>query len=476
MLESGFRYLHQLGDGYVLITNDTVVKKLYTGYPYPQFDAPQEDLLYDFVCIHHRSWNPNYYISNVKDDLIADIKKLFTNTDVASIEEIFYPSGEIEKFKFLQTIGNCSIFIGKYSPKLLQIPDIVVHSKSDDCYLVVPNNKFTKELQKFVDISTRTTLTYKVLPAYSLPFTPNKIHVFTANTRNDALHSILEEFVSIWSKSVNKTLDIGFIHDFSKQLFYNIPNRYINDYTATDFLRLYEKYVAVVTYYFQERYSTIVEKFPFSKRDLKFNIPKGLLGFIITTNYYNIDASLFNSHILEKLSSSFVVYKDGVAWLDAKKLFTGEYAFCLNLLKSMNKFGDFKYKKRLEAIKALDIPDKILSKHLLMSTGSDSFFKAFYDHCYFDLENFYEFNIFIDKVTIVNSYVVNIESRVLKDFYEEFKPNLNCTIDEFIEKHFDYYKYAGTLIGLTYSLDSLEVVSYSWDSNRGIILYYRTED
>lgn len=473
MLEKGFRYLQQLGDGYVLATNDIVVKKLYTGYPYPQFDGLQEDLLYDFFCTHYKNWSVNYYIKSAKDNFISRLKKLFEDNDELTVEEVFYPSDKVEKFKFLQTIGNNSIFIGSYNPKLASIPDLVIHSKGDNCYLIVPNNKFTTKLSKLVDINERTEQTYRVLPAYRLPFTLNKIHLFSTNTNGDALLSIVEDFVNTWSVSVNKKIDASFVYDFSKHIFH-VSNRYVNDYTDRDFLILYEKYATVVKSYLKERYLTILVKFPYDSRNLKFNMQKGLLG-IMLTNKYDIDADLFNVNIIGKLSKGFVSYKDGVLWLDAKKLFTGEYAFCLNLLKTMNRYGDFKYKKRLEAIKAFDISDNTITKHLLMSAGNDNFFKTFYSYSFFDLKDFYEFNIFIDKVSVINSHIVVIQSDVLRDFYKEFKPNLNCTLDAFIEEHFDYYRYAGTLIGLVHTLDSLEVESYSWDDRRGLTLYYKTE-
>jgi hypothetical protein len=471
MLESGFRYLWQLGDGNVLITDDTVLRKIYTGYPYPNFGRPQDDLLYEFYCMHYKDYGEDYYYRNFRDEFIAKLKSRFSECTELTVLDFFYPD-ENKKFILHQRLGNFTLFVGKYFPKLETTSvETVVLSRTGDCYLLIPN-MYIQQFINFIDLNTETNKDARnLVQTYSLPLTPDKVYIFSVGKAYDSWETILRE--SLEPRLQRYAIDFDFLLENRRFIFQSVPHKYVRDLSSKELDALYNAYVQKVRLHIKECYLSRLQKFPYTSRTFKFEKSNARLGIVLAPRY-NFSEEIFDVNILEKLAPYFIKYKDGVAWLDAKRLFGDDCNICMSLLRTLNVRGIYKTKQKPAILKSFGIPDSAIAKAAMLSVGNpDSFLASSFNGVHFGLEGFYEFNVLVDSVKYVNSHIVSIESSELHKMYDEFKGSMNCTLDDFVKENFDYYKVAGKIIALSYNLTSLEVDSYCWASYGELRLIYK---
>lgn len=106
------KWIYQLGDGNMLAYERGRVYRVNTGYPYPDTDKPQFDLLYELMLATGRYINEDDLKKNLKG-LVIQFNKFFdANNNEGSLSDMLYYNDE--KYTFIASSDYCDFYLCKY--------------------------------------------------------------------------------------------------------------------------------------------------------------------------------------------------------------------------------------------------------------------------------------------------------------------------------------------------------------------------
>lgn len=136
------KWIYQLGDGNMLALERGRVYRINTGYPYPDTDEPQFDLLYNLVSASGKYSTEEDLKRNLKD-LVSQFNKFFdANSNEGLLSDMLYYSDD--KYMLLASSDYCDFYLCKYDSFLdsLDKNDLIdtelsSYSVSDDMLLLI---------------------------------------------------------------------------------------------------------------------------------------------------------------------------------------------------------------------------------------------------------------------------------------------------------------------------------------------------
>lgn len=144
-------YICQLGDGYMLERDGSKLYKKYTGYPYPDTERPQTELLYDLI--YELYCNKNYslynYISGgslgtTYSSAIAEINNCFGSDTEMGVLDLFTENRITFKPVLIGEYNDVLIFkvprIQKYTEICANVFDSVKKSECIFGFIIVPKD------------------------------------------------------------------------------------------------------------------------------------------------------------------------------------------------------------------------------------------------------------------------------------------------------------------------------------------------
>lgn len=371
------KWICQLGDGYMLAEDGTSLKKINTGYPYPDTDAPQIDELYNMVYFIFSAGNYSlrrYIKSDVVfkkyyKDIIDIINTRFNSlgVDTMDILDLFGTSDVNEKLKLYYNNGFVKIVRTPNSSKYYNNIANFNNTSIDDSkylYVIVPSNLesslgysinslevqcnsgMTKPLDCLANIFKYADncyyMTSKVFDVYC-----NKLHTSLSTERFYTIMSRLcdlrykfelEKLFSHWNDSV---IDI--------KSFANKLPRSSRAFISKDFL-FNNSNVSIIKNFIFEDYNVLLKKILSfeTKKNTAYSSKTGVLKVKVHTLFNEIE-NIENFRFLDDISRSkqfnelkifkycYTGFKDGYMYFDLTA-----YVSDLNKLSILRKSNGFK--------------------------------------------------------------------------------------------------------------------------------------
>lgn len=156
-------YIYQLGEGYMLGVEGNTLRKVYTGYPYPQLSKSQDELLYDFYAsIKNKGVSYDTFIYDLKSEFLSTIKEhlssndsyKFTSNNVLTPEEIAVS----DKKRYLRRLNTDFDLNLRYYPFLDDSFLANQYKRASECY-----KSYKKAVEKHI-----TFIFYKKVDLFSI--------------------------------------------------------------------------------------------------------------------------------------------------------------------------------------------------------------------------------------------------------------------------------------------------------------------
>lgn len=451
------KYLYQLGDGFMLKTDEVNFYKEYTGYPYPKLEAPQDDLLYDLYTSYMSYTKYDDFIKNIKSDILKSIKDGLISNDSVGIAETLFANNE--KLSLVDIHEDYYVFSGKYSIALTKLPYTKVCCSTTAVTVYVPKHRL-QNIVNFVDLNKKVNA-----PIGHSEYKLDYIYVTDAPYQLSSL--VLKDSIDDINKKLQgegKSICAEFLSAvrFDETYRVRLLNKPVSRYSDSEIADIYNSYVSNVRFYAASILEKAFRKFPFTSNSISVDISKGELHLKLG-NKFNIDNDIISPSIFGKFENYFKSFNRNKVVFNMKKLWGDDCKFCLKLLNSLSNYTRVKQADKIDALKSLGINEKDIIRHNLIS-GKDAFLnKSYMSDGNFDFKGFYEFNILIRSVVLRPDNYIHINILPAFELWTEYKTSLGVSFEEFISNNFDYYEYLVKVFSLTcYSGDfNLYVSSYS---------------
>lgn len=450
------RYLYQLGDGFMLKTDEINFYKEYTGYPYPRLEAPQDDLLYDLYVSYMAYTKYDDFIKDIKPNILKSIKDSLSANDSVSISGTLFANSE--KLSFVDIHEDYYVFSGKYSIALTKLPYTKVCCNTTDVTVYVPKHRLNN-IVDFIDLNKKTNC-----PIGHTNYYLDYIYILDSPHQLSSL--VLKDSIEDINKRLQgsgKSICVNFVNvaRFEKVYSLSLLNKPVSSYSDSDIIDIYNSYVRKVRYYITTTLETAFRRFPFTSNIISMDITKGELHLKYGSKF-NIDKNIVTPDLFGKLGDYFKSFNGNRVIFNMKNLWGDDCKFCLQLIKSLANYSRVKQSDKIDAMKSLGIEEKEIVRHNLI-LGTNAFLnKSYISDGYFDFKGFYEFNILISKV-VFKLNCIRIDILPAFELWNEYKQSMGVSFEEFISNNFDYYEYLIKILSLAFYNTSLNlsISSYS---------------